>query len=139
MPNYPTNNNDPTITISNLTDYRGQVTNTVGSVATNPGGGLLTNPWRTLEDFYTASNSAAANECNNFQTAYNDGTFSTIEKSFFTKDKQLKILRATRLARRLSRELKILTALLIQENIDDFTALPNAPQNKYPSGYNDFS
>lgn len=137
MPTYPTNANDPTLVINNITDYRELVDKVSGN-----GDILLTNPTQTLIDFVNPSNGAGiltnmVNECNTFISTM-QLPFSTLDQSFFAKHKEWKILMLTHRALRFAFEIHRLNADLVLLQTNDVTTLPNVPSLKYPSNSNDF-
>lgn len=130
MPTYPTNANDPSLTVNNVTDFliNADIVGTNGDV-------LLTNPTQTLDDLNAM--------CTNYLTqqlayynALHAGGLMQLEETVFTHLAQLKLKRYKTFALRFARLLKELTADVVTAAAITSTA-PNVT-SQYPSGQNDF-
>lgn len=136
---YPTNANDPTLSVNNLTDHRDLTSPNYDST----GEPSISNPTQTLNDLFNPFTSLGIletlkTEINNYESAVQVATLSATELSYFTKMKELRLLMLTELARKMAFELKRLTAEVVQADLDITTALVNSLPARYPSSNNSF-
>lgn len=131
-PIYPSNANDPTLTINNVTDGR-----IISDYVNSTGSFNLTNPQQTLEDFNTIMTNLST-EINTWNTAILSG-LTTLDKSYFSRHKQIKILTLIKYMRRLNKGVSRLSSAITVDSDNTTTRLPNATLSiNYPSSLNRF-
>lgn len=142
IPIYPTNKYTTIDTVvDNMSDYREKRVKPIVDAAT--GLTTLDHPTRTLYDFGNLSNQDFTDYLWVLGGGFSGGVvgafvtalmgLSVKDKNYFTKEKQIKLLRLTERARKVSFEMQRLNSEGVVAGTADTSRLPDAPESKYPS------